>query len=100
MTDPFLDTKELNRFLGLHFRLLRLSKGVSADAVAERCGKSKAQIYRLETGQSWRVTDWYALSSAVDSPGDLATDHLRELLHRYRSGDRAPERMPFPPERD
>lgn len=94
--------KQLNRFLGAAFRLRRLSVGMPADRVAAETGKSTAQVYRLETGQSWRLTDWIAMCEALGYDPDRAARELAETMRLFRLGHRAPSPEAFgtvlPPE--
>ncbi len=81
----------LNKRIGAHMRRLRMGRGQSGEAVAQRIGKSKDYLYRLERGNSWSVWAFVAVCSAVGLDDHGTAELLKSLIRNHRRGDAVPE---------
>lgn len=78
-------TDEAGPVLGDRLRALRLRRGLTQDALAERAGLSRAVIKKLERGGSGRLETYHAVARALN----VRTSDLLESAgpHQRRRGD-------------
>ncbi len=72
--------KNLDDRIGHTMRAIRLQKRLQAQTVAERIGKSKDWLYRLERGGSWSLYNFMVVCDAMDMGSIHATRLLNELI--------------------
>ncbi|MBE91212.1 MAG: hypothetical protein CMM76_17545 [Rhodospirillaceae bacterium] len=75
--------KDLDDRIGHTMRAIRLQKGLQAQTVVDRIGKSKDWLYRLERGGSWSLYNYMTVCNALDMGSADITRLLNELIEAH-----------------